>query len=833
MFGGRAWLLVWPWAALCACSGSGDDDGGPGPDPGGLHALVKVAGDGQLVTPGALAAEPLQVRAEDAAGNPLAGISITWQADAGSGTVDQEESVTDEDGLASARWTVGADGRTWRLRAATGGLEAAFEAVRLHPANPEVNATASYFLQEEGPHVRRSTLSQMHPAQGFARALAYHDFDGDDQVDVLLAPLATGGPDDGALVLWNAGLGLFEAGMTLVDAAPTSPRKVLLGDYDADGATDALLLGTGPDEAPYPGEAPILLSGTGDRDGGGFVARALTGLAGYRHAGASADADGDGDLDLFLTGAVPQLLLNDGSGVFTEEPGILPDGWTGAMFTAEWADVDLDGYPDLIAAGHQQDGFPAQILWGGPDGRYLVDRRTELPALAGHGVVVDIDLGDLDGDGQLDLVLTRTGSEDLYQGYGVQVLLASGERAYAAGWDVRAADAEWVDWLRLLDLDEDGDLDLLADDAGRRLRWFNDGTGSAFADAPSYPANPELNATASHTLQDTSLHVARSALVGHRGGFLHAFAYHDFDGDEDTDVLIAPGDGSSTGQSPQLMINDGAGGFTPGPLLTDVSMVHGRKAILGDYDGDGAMDVFLAGHGYDAPPFPGEPPVLLLGDGAGGFSPGQSFEKLVGFFHAVASADVDGDGDLDVFLSGFPPVLLINDGQGQFTVSSTALPESWGGGMFTAELLDIDGDGHADLLVSGHEQDGFPTQILWGGPDGEFSLDRRLILPGMADHGVVIDLDVGDLDGDGRLDLVLNRTGSTDFYQGHAVQVFEGRADRQFEAGWQLVNPSGDWFDWLRLRDLDGDGDVDLLVDDASRDLAWLNDGQATFSPAP
>ena len=79
----------------------------------------------------------------------------------------------------------------------------------------------------------------------------------------------------------------------------------------------------------------------------------------------------------------------------------------------------------------------------------------------------------------------------------------------------------------------------------------------------------------------------------------------------------------------------------------------GREALAvayGDFDGDGRLDVFVAGHGYDREPFPGESPVLLLST-TGGLQEAQGLDAWVGFFHGAASADVDYDGDLEAGLA--------------------------------------------------------------------------------------------------------------------------------------------------------------------------------------
>ncbi|MDE0342455.1 MAG: hypothetical protein OXK82_04675 [Deltaproteobacteria bacterium] len=88
---------------------------------------------------------------------------------------------------------------------------------------------------------------------------------------------------------------------------------------------------------------------------------------------------------------------------------------------------------------------------------------------------------------------------------------------------------------------------------------------------------------------------------------------------------------------------------------------------------DGRLDLFVAGHGYDHVPFPGEYSVLLLSSD-GGLKSVEGLDKWVGFFHGAACAEIDYDGDLDVVLTDFGlPILLRNKGHGGFTETVYAL----------------------------------------------------------------------------------------------------------------------------------------------------------------
>jgi hypothetical protein len=349
------------------------------------------------------------------------------------------------------------------------------------------------------------------------------------------------------------------------------------------------------------------------------------------------------------------------------------------------------------------------------------------------------------------------------------------------------------------------------------------------------PANPDVDETSSYTLARTSFHIERQAIrTTNPGTFAHAVAYLDADADGDLDVFIASGDGTENRRPLELYRNDA------GQMTLDASWlaapftggIHPRKAILGDYNGDGRLDIFVADHGHDQPPFPGAAPFLLLTQPGGTFAASLLTDQSA-FNHAAASADVDADGDIDIFLSGTRRFLL-NDGTGAFTAGSVAVT----GSPFTVELIDIDRDGWIDLLVGGHDYEADPARIVWGGPSGLTLASASTTLPGVAGLGVIADVDAADLDGDGDTDLVLTRTGEPpNFYQGYDLQILVQSSARTFvdETATRITSgrSTAEWFDWIRLVDLDGNGSQDILVDDRQRNLRWLNDGNGHFLPAP
>lgn len=344
----------------------------------------------------------------------------------------------------------------------------------------------------------------------------------------------------------------------------------------------------------------------------------------------------------------------------------------------------------------------------------------------------------------------------------------------------------------------------------------------------------------SDELQHSVVHPNWSAIVAAHGKHVGrvAVAYGDFDGDGDEDIFLPQHNDSFNAPVPvEMYLNDGYNNYHLDNSIfgNDVpGLVQPRKALTGDFNSDGRPDIFVAGHGWDFPPWPGEPPLLLLSSESG-LRKAPGLEDVVGYHHGAASADIDNDGDLDIFLPAFgSSTVLRNDGKGVFTREEV----QEGSGAHTVELVDVDDDGYVDLLLASYEDQGNPTTIFWGSRSGNYTGSNKTILPAVPEYGTVVDIDVGDLDGDGNKDLVLSRTGSTQFYKGYHIQVLAGRQGRRFVADDRGVrieagtDPGGVWFSWLRLEDINGDGHLDILVDDDyTRDgrgdfaISWINDG--------
>ena len=329
-------------------------------------------------------------------------------------------------------------------------------------------------------------------------------------------------------------------------------------------------------------------------------------------------------------------------------------------------------------------------------------------------------------------------------------------------------------------------------------------------------------------------------------GLFFSQVHADFDGDGVLDLFRVAGHESGRSTERQhvemwLGNGDGTYGRDDGMLVDPtVGGINPRKVVAADFNGDDRADVIVADHGYDAWPIPGAPLLLYLSTADGRLEKAKGLEHLIAFHHTVAIGDIDGDGDPDAFVGDLVPAFLINDGKGNMTLNRAYIPKRFFQdhvGYITAELIDVDRDGHLDLLVYGDD-----CLILWGGAEPGFANSTASILPEETDFELVVDIDVADFDGDGINDVLLNRT---NHYDGMYLQLLKGREDRRSFSditessidNEELLKRYGDltqrWFVWLIAQDWDFDGDLDILVDNqpgTGQSFVMINNGRTLFS---
>jgi hypothetical protein len=313
----------------------------------------------------------------------------------------------------------------------------------------------------------------------------------------------------------------------------------------------------------------------------------------------------------------------------------------------------------------------------------------------------------------------------------------------------------------------------------------------------------------------------------------------DYDGDGDEDLFFVDGAAlpGYSGEAPRsrLYRNDG-GRFVDATARAGIAVrTYGTGGAAADVDGDADLDLLVTGFVAEE---------LWLNQGDGTFVNGTAGSGVSDplWTAGAAFADVEGDGDLDLFLANYvdfrldnhrfcgdaelgrqgycspevyqgePDRLLVNRGDGSFEdrTAAAGLVRTDAGAGLGVLFSDLDDDGHVDLYVA---NDLDPNNLYRNRGDGTF--EDVSILSGTAygDRGrpeAGMGVDSGDVDGDGRLDLVVtNFEWETNaLYRNSGGLVF---VDRRWPSG--LAGPSLPMLAFgVALVDLDRDGDLDLTA---------------------
>ena len=543
---------------------------------------------------------------------------------------------------------------------------------------------------------------------------------------------------------------------------------------------------------------------------------------------------GDGVLDLVLQ--VPDALevwRGSAEGTFVDLAwSTPPGGFNGTDFAA--TDVDGDGDGDLVLARTAAcfNGFCA----GGTSDLYLNDGSGQFAAVFGqlpphddHATSV-VRAGDLDGDGDRDLVLG--GAEACwFDVFGGETCLIAPNLAWrndgAGGFTeipgAFPAESQECTAITLADLTGDGAVDaFMSLGSSTRRLYFNDGTGIFTNNAGAlgfHPGKPTSMATAYDAENDGDLDLlvtyayqgtASSARLfrndgsgnltwdsGELGGF--GASHHaavDFEPDGDVDLLLGGNFDART------YVNDGSGSYSLVGPVADYQLP--KRMRWGDVDGDGDGDALLDVQ-------------LFLGDGAGAMVRATEAVPWPHFAtgRSVVLVDVDGDLDLDVASGGFGFAindLYTNDGSGQFAIAPAGGWSS-GGSLRDVIAADLDGDGDPDLAAAY----GFGSALAATYRNTGGTFDAAATLPDSGGSGAVAAADV-DLDGDA--DLALGRS-----VNNNANKLYlNGGAGVFADASNLWPGPVTDTED-LVFADFDGDGDPDLVEAVDGEDRLYRNAG--------
>jgi hypothetical protein len=442
------------------------------------------------------------------------------------------------------------------------------------------------------------------------------------------------------------------------------------------------------------------------------------------------------------------------------------------------ADVNGDGKPDLVVAnwcgssGCSVPGTNIAVLLGNGDGTF----QAAIPYASGGLYADSIAVADLNGDGKPDLVVANCGSNNCVStsnSGNVAVLLGNGDGTFqtAVPYSLGAFGATSV---AVADVNGDGKLDLIV------------ATGSKTAGLVGV-----LLGNGDGTFQTEATYSS--------GGLSPlALAVADVNGDGKPDVVVANQwtDSTFTSSNVAVLLNGGTGNF-PSGIQYGTGGFFPESVAIADVNRDGNPDIVVANSSIFRAG-PGNVGVLL-GNGKGAFQAAVAYDSGAYGGSAVAVADVNGDGKLDVVVAncsgsnsdctgGAGSVgVLLGNGDGTFQTAVTYAPG--GNTPFAVAVGDVNGDGRPDVVVASCASN---------------------------DCGVA----------PGTLGVLINQTSPWLVYASLAQQVDyfgQGKADftvwRPSSATWyiagsgqQLITRWGSSTDVPVIGDYDGDGKTDIAV---------------------
>lgn len=601
-------------------------------------------------------------------------------------------------------------------------------------------------------------------------ALIFFDADGDLIDDLLIIGSDADGPM--ARLYLNDGRGVFSEKMAV------NLPNVFSGDVahaDIDGDMDQDLIIVGLLDMGAAGLSPT--TNLFKNDGNGNFEEVMQGELEplFRGSADFEDVDGDRDMDLFLTGfndreEVAVLYLNDGNGVFGQKTRLpfkqVVDG------DVAFEDIDGDRDKDLVISGDLQfRQLVTKIYRNEGNGNFTEVENTNLPGVRFPSIA----LKDVEGDGDKDLFITGENTA------GIPIMQLFKNNGLGSFHPVSGTPMPGVfnGAIGFSDVEGDGDLDFIL--AGFLDKEF-------FSTADLYLNNGKGD-------------------FGLGGGPFKPvdqgdMAFGDLNGDGTLDLLITGAGGLGENLVAEIYTNDGVRDFT---RLTDTPFkgIDLSDVAIADVNQDMLLDVLLAGRREEAGL------TRLFGNNGD-----CSFSEMLSLFEDVAAgdiafADVDGDGDQDLMLTGLEgnlffgtTVLYLNDEGNGFTQSSNVFPNF---SSSSIAFADIDGDDDLDLVIAGQSGLGASCKLFENmGGLGMYTEMTDVSLVGLRDGAVAF----ADVDGDKDMDLLL--TGLRDDLNLNTIlYTNDGFGDFSEK---QQANLPGLQNSAIAFEDVDLDGDNDLLL---------------------
>jgi len=345
----------------------------------------------------------------------------------------------------------------------------------------------------------------------------------------------------------------------------------------------------------------------------------------YTNYIAVGDIDSDGDLDIcFANGQgysslgtllKPRIYINGGTGIFTDQTDTRAAGITGCFRSAEFGDVDLDGDLDLLLG--QDYNRQMLLLMNNGSGVFTNETAGRIPTL--NTSTARATFGDVDADGDLDIALCNSGASGRFGTGQPRLYINDGSARFTDVTATRLPQGNVSQQMDVLFLDADGDFDLdlflatRATTPNQSRLWINNGSGT-FSNLGNFPNDAtayaydagDIDGDGDLDLLGTNAGLSNQELLARNANGLgtswtnistsispnpssddNDSKFFDMDNDGDFDLVIA-----TLGSTKRIYRNtNGLGAFTQVTNVITASTDSSLDVKVADFDGDGDYDI--------------------------------------------------------------------------------------------------------------------------------------------------------------------------------------------------------------------------------------------------